>query len=49
MSRVEEALKTACDTQACEIGEDILGQVPALVRKHFPSATRALVVADPRT
>ena len=49
MSRLEEALKSACDTQACVIGEDILGQVPALVRKHFPAATRALVVADPRT
>ena len=49
MSRLEEALKSACDTQACVIGEDILDQVPALVRKHFPSATRALVVADPRT
>ena len=49
MSRLEEALKSACDTQACVIGENILGQVPALVRKHFPSATRAMVVADPRT
>ena len=49
MSRLEEALKSACDTQACVIGEDVLGQVPALVRRHFPSATRALVVADPRT
>ena len=49
MSRLEEALKAACDTQACVIGENVLGQTPALVRKHFPSATRALVVADPRT
>ena len=49
MSRMEEALKSACDTQACVIGENILGQVPALVRKHFPAATRAMIVADPRT
>ena len=49
MSRMEEALKSACDTQACVIGENILGQVPALMRKHFPGATRAMIVADPRT
>ena len=49
MSRLEEALRNACDTQACVIGENILGQTPALVRRHFPGTTRALVVADPRT
>lgn len=49
MTRMEEALLHATDTKACVIGENVLGQVPGLFRQHFPGATRAIVVADPRT
>ena len=46
---IEEALKHATDTKACVIGENVLGQVPELLKAHFPGATRSMIVADPRT
>lgn len=49
MTRMEEALLHATDTKACVIGENVLGQVPGLLKRHFPDATRAVVVVDPRT
>ena len=49
MSMTEEALKHATDTKACVIGENVLDQVPGLLKTHFPGAKRGVVVADPRT
>lgn len=49
MTRMEQALLHATDTKACVVGENVLGQVPAFAREFFPGATRAMIVADPRT
>ena len=49
MSMMEEALKHATDTKACVIGENVLDQVPGLLKTHFPGAARCVVVVDPRT
>lgn len=46
---IEKALARATDTRACEIGDGVLEKVPSLFRTWFPSATRAVVVCDPRT
>ena len=46
---IEKALARATDTRACEIGDGVLEKVPSLFRLWFPSATRAVVVCDPRT
>ncbi|MGN0853869.1 MAG: sn-glycerol-1-phosphate dehydrogenase [Kiritimatiellia bacterium] len=49
MTRMEEALLHATDTKACVIGEGVLDRLPELLKRHFPGATRAVVVVDPRT
>ena len=49
MGMMEEALKHATDTKACVIGENVLDQVPGLLKTHFPGAKRCVVVVDPRT
>ncbi len=49
MTRMEQALRHATDTKACVVGENVLGQVPVFAREFFPGATRATIVADPRT
>ena len=47
--RLENALRAARDTRVCVIGEDVLAQVPAIIRDQFPGDGAAVVVADPRT
>ncbi|MDB6124216.1 MAG: 3-dehydroquinate synthase [Pedosphaera sp.] len=43
-----EALQSARETRALEIGIDILGKVPEVFKKQFPDAT-AVIVADSMT
>ena len=45
---ITEALKLATDTRAFELGEGVLGRVPALFREHFPDRN-AVVIADRNT
>ena len=46
---IGKALERATDTKACVIGEGVLDEAPGLFRRHFPGATRAFIVCDPRT
>ena len=46
---IEKALARATDTQACEIGEDVLARAAAMLQERFPGARHAFVVCDPRT
>jgi len=47
--QVERALKNACDTRVCVIGEGALGSVAETFRAQFPESRRAVVICDPRT
>lgn len=46
--RIAAALKVATDTKAFELGQGILGRVPALFNEYF-SGRKALLVADKNT
>jgi len=46
--RLKEALKIAVETKVIEMGEDVLGKVPALFKQLFPGR-KAVVVADCNT
>ena len=46
--RIAAALKVATDTKAFELGQGILGRVPALFNEYFPGR-EAIVVADKNT
>ena len=46
--RIAAALKVATDTKAFELGQGILGRVPALFNEYFPGR-KAIVVADKNT
>ena len=46
---IENALKRATDTKACQIGDGVLGDTVAFFKEYFPGADRAIVVEDPRT
>ena len=46
--RIAAALKVATDTKAFELGQSILGRVPALFNEYFPGR-KAIVVADKNT
>ena len=46
--RIAAALKVATDTKAFELGQGILGQVPALFNEYF-SGRKAVLVADKNT
>ena len=46
--RIAAALKVATDTKAFELGQGILGRVPALFNDFFPGR-KAIVVADKNT
>ena len=46
---IENALKRATDTKACQIGDGVLGDTVAFFKEFFPGADRAIVVEDPRT
>ena len=46
---IDYAVKQATDTRTCVIGGGVMPSVPAVFREQFPGASRALVVADPRT
>lgn len=46
--RIAAALKVATDTKAFELGQGILGRVPALFNEYFPGR-KAVVVADKNT
>ena len=46
---IDYAVKQATDTRSCVVGGGVLSSVPAVFREQFPDASRALVVADPRT
>ncbi len=46
--RIAAALKVATDTKAFELGQGILGRVPALFNEFFPGR-KAVVVADKNT
>ena len=47
-SRIEQALKSASETRALLIGQNILNRVPELFAEHFPNR-KALIVADTAT
>lgn len=46
--RIAAALKVATDTKAFELGQGILGRVPALFNEYFPDR-KAVLVADKNT
>ena len=46
--RIAAALKVATDTKAFELGQGILGRVPALFNEYFPGR-KAVLVADKNT
>ena len=46
---IEEAVSHATDTRECIIGEGTLPGVAGVLKRQFPEAAGALVVADPRT
>lgn len=46
--RISAALKVATDTKAFELGQGILGRVPALFNEYFPGR-KAVLVADKNT
>jgi glycerol-1-phosphate dehydrogenase [NAD(P)+] len=48
MNRVEQALQSARETRALQIGVNILNQVPALFAEQFP-LKKAVIVADTNT
>ena len=48
MSKVEQALKSARETRALQIGVNILNQFPAMFAEQFP-AKKAIIVADSTT
>ncbi len=48
MSKIENALKAANETQALRIGSGILVQVPELFKEQFPGKT-AVIIADNNT
>ena len=49
MGMMEEALAVATDTKECVIGPGAADCAAAMFRKLFPSASKAIVVEDPRT
>ena len=46
---IEQALKLTTDTKACVIGAGAVEAVAKMFRDLFPTATRAIVISDPRT
>ena len=46
---IDDAVKQATDTHSCVIGRGVLSSVAAVFKEQFSEASRALVVADPRT
>ena len=46
---IKEALAKATDTRECQIGDGVVARTAAIAREQFPTATAAVVVADPRT
>ena len=46
---VDRALRNACDTRACVIGDGAMEGLAAMFAGQFPGAKRAVVVCDPRT
>lgn len=46
---IKEALAKATDTRECQIGDGVVARTAAIAREQFPTATAAVVIADPRT
>ena len=46
---IDKALERATDTKACVIGDGVLAETVPLLKAHFPGASRAIVICDPRT